>query len=60
MGYSAGAYLLLAEARREQAWLFENSGKQQEAEAAVREAMTTALIRASGTSEAKRTLKIGP
>jgi DNA-binding winged helix-turn-helix (wHTH) protein/tetratricopeptide (TPR) repeat protein/TolB-like protein len=36
--HSAGAYLLLAKARREQAWLFENSGKQQEAEAAVREA----------------------
>jgi tetratricopeptide (TPR) repeat protein len=35
---SAGASLLLAKARREQAWLFENSGKQQEVEGLIREA----------------------
>jgi len=35
---AAGASLLLAKARREQAWLFENSGKQAEVEGAIREA----------------------
>jgi eukaryotic-like serine/threonine-protein kinase len=35
---SAGASLLLAKARREQAWLFENSGKQPEVEGVIREA----------------------
>ena len=35
---AAGASLLLAKTRREQAWLFENSGKQAEVEGAVREA----------------------
>jgi DNA-binding winged helix-turn-helix (wHTH) protein/tetratricopeptide (TPR) repeat protein len=35
---AAGASLLLAKARREQAWLFENSGKQAEVEGPVREA----------------------
>jgi DNA-binding winged helix-turn-helix (wHTH) protein/tetratricopeptide (TPR) repeat protein len=35
---SAGASLLLAKARREQAWLFENSGKQPEVESVIREA----------------------
>src|SRR6202171_1036353 len=35
---SAGASLLLAKHRREQAWLFENSGKQDEVEGAIREA----------------------
>jgi DNA-binding winged helix-turn-helix (wHTH) protein/tetratricopeptide (TPR) repeat protein len=36
--HAAGASLLLAKTRREQAWLFENSGKQAEVEGAVREA----------------------
>jgi DNA-binding winged helix-turn-helix (wHTH) protein/tetratricopeptide (TPR) repeat protein len=36
--HAAGASLLLAKARREQAWLFENSGKQAEVEGAIREA----------------------
>jgi eukaryotic-like serine/threonine-protein kinase len=36
---TAGASLLLARTRREQAWLFENSGKQEEVEGAIREAM---------------------
>jgi DNA-binding winged helix-turn-helix (wHTH) protein/tetratricopeptide (TPR) repeat protein len=35
---AAGASLLLAKARREQAWLFENSGKQERVEGAIREA----------------------
>src|SRR5579859_1823957 len=35
---AAGASLLLAKARREQAWLFENSGKQERVEEAIREA----------------------
>jgi tetratricopeptide (TPR) repeat protein/DNA-binding winged helix-turn-helix (wHTH) protein len=35
---AAGASLLLAKARREQAWLFENSGKQDKVEVAIREA----------------------
>jgi DNA-binding winged helix-turn-helix (wHTH) protein/tetratricopeptide (TPR) repeat protein len=35
---AAGASLLLAKARREQAWLFENSGKQDKVEEAIREA----------------------
>jgi DNA-binding winged helix-turn-helix (wHTH) protein/tetratricopeptide (TPR) repeat protein len=35
---AAEASLLLAKARREQAWLFENSGKQEEVEGAIREA----------------------
>jgi eukaryotic-like serine/threonine-protein kinase len=35
---AAGASLLLARARREQAWLFENSGKQDQVEGAIREA----------------------
>jgi eukaryotic-like serine/threonine-protein kinase len=35
---AAGASLLLAKARREQAWLFENSGKQDKVEDAIREA----------------------
>jgi DNA-binding winged helix-turn-helix (wHTH) protein/tetratricopeptide (TPR) repeat protein len=35
---SAGASLLLAKARREQAWLFENSGKQHDVEGVIREA----------------------
>jgi DNA-binding winged helix-turn-helix (wHTH) protein/tetratricopeptide (TPR) repeat protein len=35
---TAGASLLLAKARREQAWLYENSGRQEQMEAAVREA----------------------
>jgi len=35
---AAGASLLLAKARREQAWLFENSGKQEMVEGAIREA----------------------
>jgi tetratricopeptide (TPR) repeat protein len=35
---SAGASLLLAKTRREQAWLFENSGKQPEVEGVIREA----------------------
>ncbi len=36
--HAAGASLLLAKARREQAWLFENSGKQAEVEGAIGEA----------------------
>ena len=36
---AAGASLLLAKARREQAWLFENSGREDQVEAAVTEAM---------------------
>jgi DNA-binding winged helix-turn-helix (wHTH) protein/tetratricopeptide (TPR) repeat protein len=36
--HAAGASLLLAKARREQAWLFENSGKQAEVEGAISEA----------------------
>src|ERR1700719_1754912 len=36
--HTAGASLLLAKARREQAWLYENSGRQEQMEAAVREA----------------------
>jgi DNA-binding winged helix-turn-helix (wHTH) protein/tetratricopeptide (TPR) repeat protein/TolB-like protein len=36
--HAAGASLLLAKARREQAWLFENSGKQDAVEGAIREA----------------------
>jgi eukaryotic-like serine/threonine-protein kinase len=35
---AAGASLLLAKARREQAWLFENSGREDQVEAAVAEA----------------------
>jgi len=35
---AAGASLLLAKARREQAWLFENSGREDQVEAAVTEA----------------------
>jgi DNA-binding winged helix-turn-helix (wHTH) protein/tetratricopeptide (TPR) repeat protein/TolB-like protein len=35
---AAGASLLLAKARREQAWLYENSGRQDQMEVAVREA----------------------
>jgi eukaryotic-like serine/threonine-protein kinase len=35
---TAGASLLLAKARREQAWLYENSGRQDQMEGAVREA----------------------
>ena len=35
---AAGASLLLARTRREQAWLFENSGKQERIEGAIREA----------------------
>src|SRR6266851_3435894 len=35
---TAGASLLLAKARREQAWLYENSGRQDQVEGAVREA----------------------
>ena len=35
---AAGATLLLAKARREQAWLFENSGKHERVEEAIREA----------------------
>jgi eukaryotic-like serine/threonine-protein kinase len=35
---SAGASLLLAKAREEEAWLFENSGKQEAVEGAIREA----------------------
>jgi eukaryotic-like serine/threonine-protein kinase len=35
----AGATLLLAKARREQAWLFENSGREEQVEGAVNEAM---------------------
>jgi DNA-binding winged helix-turn-helix (wHTH) protein/tetratricopeptide (TPR) repeat protein/TolB-like protein len=35
---AAGASLLLARARREQAWLFENSGQQDQVEGAIREA----------------------
>jgi DNA-binding winged helix-turn-helix (wHTH) protein/tetratricopeptide (TPR) repeat protein len=34
----AGASLLLAKARREQAWLYENSGRQDQVEGAIREA----------------------
>jgi DNA-binding winged helix-turn-helix (wHTH) protein/tetratricopeptide (TPR) repeat protein len=34
----AGASLLLAKARREQAWLYENSGRQEQVEGAIREA----------------------
>lgn len=36
--HAAGTSLLLAKARREQAWLYENSGKQDQVEGAVREA----------------------
>jgi eukaryotic-like serine/threonine-protein kinase len=36
---AAGATLLLAKARREQAWLFENSGREEQVEGAVNEAM---------------------
>jgi eukaryotic-like serine/threonine-protein kinase len=36
---AAGATLLLAKARREQAWLFENSGREEQVESAVNEAM---------------------
>jgi len=36
---AAGTSLLLAKARREQAWLFENSGREEEVEGAVNEAM---------------------
>jgi tetratricopeptide (TPR) repeat protein len=36
---AAGASLLLAKARREQAWLFENSGREEQVEGAVNEAM---------------------
>jgi eukaryotic-like serine/threonine-protein kinase len=36
---AAGTSLLLAKARREQAWLFENSGREEQVEAAVNEAM---------------------
>lgn len=36
---AAGTSLLLARARREQAWLFENSGREEQVEAAVNEAM---------------------
>lgn len=36
---SAGTYLLLAKALREQAWLFENSGKEELADAATSESM---------------------
>jgi DNA-binding winged helix-turn-helix (wHTH) protein/tetratricopeptide (TPR) repeat protein len=36
---AAGTSLLLARARREQAWLFENSGREEQVEAAVDEAM---------------------
>src|ERR1700730_9631908 len=35
---AAGASLLLAKARREQAWLYENSGRQDQVEGAIREA----------------------
>jgi len=35
---TAGALLLLAKARREQAWLYENSGRQDQVEGAIREA----------------------
>ena len=35
---TAGALLLLAKARREQAWLYENSGRQNQVEGAIREA----------------------
>lgn len=40
---AAGASLLLARARREQAWLFENSGKQDQVEGAIREATQLSL-----------------
>jgi DNA-binding winged helix-turn-helix (wHTH) protein/tetratricopeptide (TPR) repeat protein len=36
---AAGASLLLAKARREQAWLFENSGREEQVEAKVNDAM---------------------
>lgn len=36
---AAGTSLLLAKARREQAWLFENSGREEQVEGAVNEAM---------------------